>query len=278
MTGREAMKQAARRLAASGMENAERAARLLLEEALGVSTAGLIQALGRDYTAEQLRAFMDMAARAERGEPVQYVLGHWDFYGRSFKCDRRALIPRMETERLAEAALAALPKDGSPAVMDAGCGTGCIGVTIKLLRPHAHVTLCDVSADALSLTRENAEALGAGVELLEADMREPFPGGPYDMIVSNPPYVNAADMARLSTSICHYEPHTALFGGADGLDFVRALALRAGDSLRAGGSLLVEIGYDQAGQALELMGTAGLSAEAIPDYSGILRVISARKV
>jgi release factor glutamine methyltransferase len=278
MTGREAMKKAARMLDAAGREDAERAARLLLEESLGVSTAGLIQALGRDYTDDVLKGFMDMAGRAAAGEPVQYILGRWDFYGYSFKCDSRALVPRPETERLVEAVLAAMPKDETLDVMDAGAGTGCIGITIKLKRSASRVVLCDISRDALSLARENADALHADVTLLEADMRLPFPGGLYDVIVSNPPYINAADMKRLSTSISEYEPYKALYGGEDGLDFVRVLVLRAEDSLKPQGRLFVEIGYDQADRALELMKTAGLEACAIPDYSGILRVISARKV
>lgn len=278
MTGREALKRAARSLEAAGRDDADRAARLLMEEALGVSTAGLIQALGREYAGDSLKRYFDMVARASAGEPVQYILGRWDFYGYSFRCDRRALIPRPETERLVEAALAAIPKDRPLTVMDAGCGTGCIGITLKLLRPQACVSLCDISRDALSLARENAEALGAAVSLAEADMRQPLPGGPYDIIVSNPPYINTADMKMLCATVREHEPHTALFGGEDGMDFIQALAMRAGDSLKADGRLFIEIGYDQAERALKLMNTAGLAAGAIPDYSGILRVIDARKV
>jgi release factor glutamine methyltransferase len=276
MTVRQVLNGAQLRLTAAGLED-DRAARVLLEEALGVSPTGLITALTQEMDSGRLTTFEAMVERAARNEPVQYIIGKWDFYGRTFKTDRRALVPRPETELLAEAALAAMPTGAGLRVLDAGCGTGCIGISIKLERPAARVTLIDISGEALALAGENAALLGAEVELVAADMRLKLPGGPYDIIVSNPPYINAADMAELAPVVRDHEPRLALFGGEDGLDFIRALADRAGDSLQANGAMFIEVGYDQAAVAIKLLKQAGVDADALPDYSGVLRVIAARK-
>jgi release factor glutamine methyltransferase len=277
MTAREALAEAKASLLASGREDGGRIALLLLGDALGLPHAALIAALDGPLDGGALARFRAMAERAAAGEPAQYILGHWDFYGRRFITDARALIPRPETELLAEAVLAAMPAGEPLSVVDAGCGTGCIGVTIKLERPMAAVTLCDVSRGALALAGENAGRLGADVALAEADMRRPFPGGPYDIIVSNPPYIDAAGMDGLPDTVARFEPKLALFGGEGGLDFVRALAARAQDSLRDGGRMFVEIGYGQADRAAGILSEAGLRAAARPDYAGIPRIMAARK-
>lgn len=277
MTAREALAWATVHLTQSGMEDGRRAAQVLLAEASGLDGGALLLGLDQPLCDSASAAFCRMVERAACGEPMQYILGHWDFYGRTFQTDRRALIPRPETERLVEEALKAIPPGNAADVIDVGCGTGCIGITLKLERPFVRIALCDLSDDALALARENAAALRAGVTFRKADMRLPLPGGPYDVIASNPPYINGEDMAKLSANVRDHEPELALYGGEDGLDFVRALADRAGDSLKPGGTLLIEIGYDQAGQALEIMKTTGMHAQAIADYSGVLRVIVARK-
>lgn len=277
MTGREAWKKAARLLSGAGRDDCADTARRMLEEALGVSPSELVGVMDQPMDDGVARGFLSMAGRVAGGEPLQYVLGRWDFYGRPFRCDRRALIPRPETELLVEAALKEIPPDELLSVMDAGCGAGCIGVTVKLERPLATVTLCDVSAGALALARENAELLGANVSILRADMRQPFPGGPYDVILSNPPYVSAREMEALPREIREHEPVVALLGGEDGMDYIRALAERAADDLSTGGRLFVEVGCGQAGGAVELFAAAGLRAGTFPDYAGIPRVVAARK-
>lgn len=277
MKGRDALAWAAGRLASAGWEDSDRAALLLLKEATGLTGMAFYDVLDMHLLKWKLAAYRVMVNRAMNGEPVQYILGQWDFYGRTFKTDKRALIPRPETELLAEAALKAMPCDQAVTILDAGCGTGCIGITIKLERPAAHVTLCDISSAALALAKENAGLLGADVMIVDADMRKQFPGAPYDIIISNPPYINTKDMGQLSPVVRGHEPHLALYGGEDGLDLIRALAARAGDSLKQGGRLFIEAGYDQAESAIKIMNAAGLASEAIPDYSGTLRVISSRK-
>jgi release factor glutamine methyltransferase len=185
------------------------------------------------------------------------------------------LIPRPETELLAEATLKAIPPSVPLKVIDAGCGTGCIGITLKLERPASEVVLCDISESALGLAAENAARLCADVQLIRADMRLPFPGGPYDIIVSNPPYIDAADIEGLSPTVKDHEPRLALFGGTDGLDYVRSLADRAADSLRPEGRLFIEVGYNQAEKTIAILNTIGAEAAALPDYSGIPRVVAA---
>lgn len=278
MTVREALAWAAGRINPNDRENGRQAALFLLQEATGLCGAPFYDSLEQQLPPQALAEFQDYVGRAASGEPVQYILGHWEFYGYRFKTDQRALIPRPETERLVEEALRAIPDAQPSDVIDAGCGTGCIGITVKLKRPLIRMTVCDVSREALALAGENAASLGANVKLLQADMRQCIPGGPYDAILSNPPYINSADMETLPCNVRCHEPRLALHGGVDGLDFVRALADRAFDSLKTGGRLLVEIGYDQAERALRLMELAGLEASAIPDYAGIPRVITARKV
>lgn len=277
MTLRQALHDTRQTLRAAGVEGADSIAMLLLKETGGMAYAALVAAMDAPMDDRLLDRYRAMAKRAARGEPVQYILGHWDFYGRRYNTDARALIPRPETELLVEAALAAMPTDRALHVMDAGAGTGCIGITVKLERPCSHVALCDVSTDALALTRENAALLGAGVELLMADMRLPFPGAPYDIIVSNPPYIDAADMVKLPPNVAGYEPRLALFGGGDGLDIIRALACRAIDGMADGGRMFVEIGYNQADAAMSIFREAGMQAAVRPDYAGIPRILTARK-
>lgn len=277
MTVREALAWAMVQLKQAGAEDGRRIAMLLLGDAAKLDASALLLNTDTALQDGALANFYQMIKRACAQEPVQYILGWWDFYGRTFRTDRRALIPRPETERLVEEALAVIPIGQTFQVIDVGCGTGCIGITLKLERPEASVTLADVSEEALSLASENAIALKADAACLHADMLKPLPGGPYDVIASNPPYINGADMAGLAASVREHEPHLALYGGEDGLVFVRALALRAAESLKPGGWLFIEIGYDQAEKAAAIMKAAGLEARAISDYSGVLRVIAARK-
>ncbi len=265
-------------LRAAGLTD-PRAARLLLEHALGMQGAALLAALDAPLSPAAQAAFEGAVARAAASEPLQYVLGSWDFYGRPFRCDRRALIPRADTETLAQAALEAMKPPGNAQAhcLDVGCGTGCVGITLKLECPAAEVTLCDISAEALALAAENAALLGADVALVQADLRASLPGGPYDVIVSNPPYINAADMAALPAQVAAHEPHLALYGGPDGLDLVRALAAHAPNALRPGGAIFIEIGYDQSAAAQTILRAALGNARAIRDLCGVERVVTARK-
>lgn len=201
-----------------------------------------------------------LATRRSLGEPMAYLLGERDFFGRTFRCSPAALIPRPETEHLVENALTLVDATAAPTILDVGTGTGCIAITLALERPNAQVTALDVSADALALARENAKRLRAGnVEFtqshwfsaVEADAK-------FDLIVSNPPYIVPGD-AHLAQGDLRFEPAVALVDAVDGLESYRQLALGAMKHLKSGGWLVVEHGYDQGESVPTLIKTTGFA-------------------
>ena len=223
-------------------------------------------------------AFKAGVFRLFEGEPVQYILGVWLFYGFEFKVDKRALIPRPETELLVEKALEALVPGKACRVADVGCGTGCIGLSLGKLRPQARVTLLDISLEALALSQENGLRLGVSARFERWDMRQgPLPGTPYDMIVSNPPYISRVEVDELALRVRGYEPRLALEGGDDGLSFYRALAARGADSLAPGGMMLCELGIGQAQDVSGLMDALFGEMQVWPDMEGIPRIWAGKK-
>ncbi|MCX6998668.1 MAG: peptide chain release factor N(5)-glutamine methyltransferase [Kiritimatiellaeota bacterium] len=215
------LKRLAARLQAAGVDEAQTKAEVLLAHALGCRRLEVYTHPERRLTpvlVEQLRA---QSRRLAAGEPLQYVLGAAEFYGRSFKTDPRALIPRPETELLVETALG-LPlvwKRAAPRVADAGAGTGCLAITLALERPGAHIFAVDISADALALARENAQRHGvsARIAFMRGDGLAAFAPASLDLVVSNPPYVPTEEWNALPRDIRDHEPRVALDGGADGL-------------------------------------------------------------
>ena len=221
---------------------------------------------------EELDAWL---SRRVQGEPLQYILGHTGFMGYDFLCDRRALIPRFDTETLVDGALCDMRGQAAPRVLDMCCGTGCIGLSVALKRPDARVTLCDISPEALSLARENAVRLGADVSLREGDLFEAVKGERFDYILCNPPYLTEEDMASLSREV-RFEPSLALSGGGDGLDFYRRIAKSAPAYLNKGGRVCLEVGLGQAGDVAALLKGAGFGeADTLRDMSGVERVVRA---
>lgn len=202
------------------------------------------------------------------GEPLQYVLGEWEFFGLPFYVDETVLIPRPDTERLAETALNLLTEDRHE-VLDLCCGSGCIGIALAALGG-ARVTAADVSADALAMTERNARRNGVTVKTVRSDL---FDGveGTFDLIVSNPPYLSKDEMDTMDRSL-RYEPALALYGGEDGLAFYRRIARDYRSFLKPGGVLLLEIGYTQKDAVKALFG----ECECIYDYGGNPRVITVR--
>lgn len=200
-----------------------------------------------------------LLARRVRQEPLAYILGYREFYGRRFRVTPDVLIPRQETETLITAILELerrLPKNAR--VLDLGTGSGCIGVTLKLERPNLSVTLSDVSPGALGVAAANARALGADVELVLSNAFENLQG-PFHCIVSNPPYV--ANSEHLPIEVGEHEPHMALFSGPSGLEFYRRLANEASSHLDAGtGFLLFEVGDGQARSVSDLFADRGWTA------------------
>ena len=223
---------------------------------------------------ESLEGFV---TRLLEGEPLQYVLGETVFMGHPFKVDRRALIPRPETELLVEAVLKneGLWHKELPCVADIGTGSGCIAISLTMASPRARFQAVDISPAALDLARENARALGVEdrIDFIQGDLLEPLDPESLDAIVSNPPYVATSEYARLPREIHDHEPPMALEGGRDGLSVISKLVQQAATRLKSGGILLMEIGENQAAQVRELMEAAGyFNVEILKDLAGQDRI------
>lgn len=211
------------------------------------------------------KALQPLIERRLSGEPLQYVLGEWEFYGLPFYVDRTVLIPRPDTECLVEAALPLLSEDRRD-VLDLCCGSGCIGIALAV-NGGAKVTAADVSADALAMSERNARRNGVSLKTVQSDL---FDGieETFDLIVSNPPYLSRSEMESADDSL-RYEPALALYGGEDGLDVYRRIAAVYRSYLRPGGTLLLEIGMTQKEAVEALFETC----RCINDYGGRPRVI-----
>jgi release factor glutamine methyltransferase len=264
---------AARRLAAAGCETPVLDARLLLQAAAGISREELILGPDRPLTPEQRASFDSFIARREQHEPVSRILGEREFYGRPFRVTEATLDPRPDTEMLIDAALALMPKGAR--LLDLGTGAGVIAATLLAERPDASGVATDLSPEALKVARENAARAGVAARLafLKGSWFEPVEGS-FDIIVSNPPYIPAHEIAELSPDVRNFDPHLALVGGADGLEPYRAIASRAAHYLAAGGHVLVEIGAGQAGDVRAIFAAAGFGgARQHNDLGGHVRCL-----
>ncbi|KYC28857.1 N5-glutamine methyltransferase, modifies release factors RF-1 and RF-2 [Sterolibacterium denitrificans] len=251
-------------------------ARLLLQHLSGLSASALVAHPEYPLDAAVAAAYAALVARRAAGEPMAYLTGRREFYGRDFFVAPGVLIPRPETELLVELALAKVAGIAAPRILDLGCGSGCIGISLALERPDARVTALDASGEALAIARRNAQALGARVELLESDwfaaLASRCGSERYHLIVSNPPYIAEAD-PHLRQGDLRFEPLCALASGADGLDALRRIAAEAPAHLHPAGWLLFEHGFDQVGAARELLLAAGYGRiEQQRDLAGIVRV------
>ena len=270
---RDALDSALVPLRAARVDTPRLDAEVLLAEALGVDRTALVVDPGRELDGPATRRFQEMMRRRvfDR-EPVAYILGRKGFRRLDLSVDRRVLIPRPETEHLVEAALG-LP-DGAR-VVDVGTGSGAVALALKDERPDLDVTATDVDVGALAVARANAERLGLAVRFVQADLLAP--GEPADAVVSNPPYVTAAEMTRLAPEIARHEPRGALFGGTDGLDVVRRLleAIAAADAPPS--FVALEVGADQSDAVGELLAAKGYAAGTVEDLAGIERVVVGRR-
>lgn len=225
-----------------------------------ITTKGL-----RPMIREQWDALGTFLQRVVDGEPVQYVVGNADFFGRVFTCDKRTLIPRPETEELVERVLTAAKTMGPEPlrIVDVGTGTGCIAITLDLELPDARVTATELSAEALALARQNAAAMGSEVDFVQTDLLAGLEAESADLIVSNPPYVGLREKHRMDADVLKHEPESALFAGEDGLDTIKRLLPEAHRCLRPGGRLFLEIGDEQGPAVLELLTAGGWSEPAV---------------
>ena len=279
-TWRERLVSAQARLEAAGIEEADVKLRWVAAHLL---RTGLLDVLGHgDSVPDSFRGrcFEEAVARLETDEPVQYVIGETDFMGLRIRCDRRALIPRPETERLvgcAEEFLETLP--GAPAVVDVCTGTGCIACALARRVPRARVAATDISADALALAAENAREWGVEVEWRRGDLLEGIIPNRMDLVVSNPPYVRRDECARLPRTVRDFEPRLALDGGPDGLAVISRLVEEAARVLTSGGRLMMEIGDDQADAVMEMLcrNPRFKNPTRRYDYAGRARVATAER-
>ncbi len=242
----------------------------------GLSHVRIVGHPEEELDAGALARFDALAARRVNGEPLAYLIGEREFYGRDFRVGPAVLIPRPETEHLVEAALSRQGGE-SARVVDLGCGSGAIAITLALEAPLWQVSAVDLSAEALKLARANAERLGAAVTFCEGSWYRALPPAErYDLIVSNPPYIAVQDR-HLEQGDVRFEPRMALTDGDDGLSCLREIAAGAVERLLPGGWLMLEHGFDQGSAVRTLLLHQGLQAvETLPDLAGLDRVTLGR--
>lgn len=276
---RQHLAEAAAQLAAAGVDKPRLTAELLLAHALGRERSYLYAHPEDDLDIDRRRAaFTDMVRRRAEGTPLQYLTGVQEFYGRPFAVSPAVLIPRPETELVIAAALELVPGDAPARIADIGTGSGCLAVTLALERPRAVVVATDISPAALALARRNADALGARVEFLESDLLAAAPG-PFDLVVSNPPYIPDSEWATLQREVRDHEPRLALLAGPTGAEVYARLIPQAHAALRPGGGLVLELGYSSAPAVRALLtAEAWASVSTRPDAQGWERVLTARRM
>jgi release factor glutamine methyltransferase len=253
-------------------------AELLLAHGLGLSRLELYTQFDRPLSEGELSDCRELVRRRGTREPVAYVIGHWGFRRLDLMVDDRVLVPRPETELVVERCLRLLEGRERPAVVDVGTGSGAIALSLKDERPDARVTAVDVSVDALAVASSNAERLGLDVTFVQSDLLDQAEGGPFDLVVSNPPYVPAGEVDALEPEVAVYEPRLATVAGEDGLEVYRRLLPPAVERLAPGGWLVLECGAGQAAAVVaELAGLGYGDAEVDRDLAGIDRVVWARR-
>jgi release factor glutamine methyltransferase len=268
----EVLRGTERYLADRGVENPRLNAEHLLAHALGLKRMELYLQFDRPLAESERAPLRDLVKRRGTREPLQHVLGTAEFHGRTFACDKRALVPRPETEQLVELALEIAKDKPAATILDIGTGSGVIVLTIALELPSATLHATDLSPDALVLAAENAarHALTDRIVFHQADLLPPD-GTRFDLIIANLPYIPAEEIASLSPEVRH-DPASALDGGADGLDLIRRLIETAPDRLAPGGALLLEIGLGQADAVNTLLLARKFRDISVrPDYQNIPR-------
>jgi release factor glutamine methyltransferase len=254
----EIVERAAATLADAGVPTPRADAEWIVAHSLGMNRSDLV---ADSHKVVEDAAVWPLVDRRAAREPLAYVLGEWGFRRLTLRCDARALVPRPETEQVVERCLELLRDVASPRVLDVGTGTGAIALALKDERPDASVIALDASADALALARENAELTGLDIEFLHADLHDGLPAGPFDLVVSNPPYVRADEMDALDPEVRNWEPRAALVDERQTAALVRA----AHAVLAPGGHLVLEIHAAGAREVVHLFEEAGYAEVRITE-------------
>ena len=270
-----------KRLKAAGVEMAQLEARELVCFAADKTREQFFRDLPLYASDEVERRVEELTRRRLAGEPVAYIIGEWEFYGLPLDIDRQVLIPRADTETLVDCALPFLRQNPGSRVLDLCAGSGCIGLAVASQVGDCRVTLGDLSEGALRICRQNIRRNGLSdrVAPMQVDAMKAPPRqlGTYDCILCNPPYIPSGDIPGLDVSVKDYEPHGALDGGEDGLDFYRSVTTLWREALRTGGMLFFEVGIGQADDVLRLMRSVGFGdLEITADPAGIPRVVYGR--
>ncbi|MBE0645600.1 MAG: peptide chain release factor N(5)-glutamine methyltransferase [Bacteroidetes bacterium] len=270
-----------------GIDEAKRSAEYLLAHAMGQKRLQLYLRFDQPVADDELARFRELVRRRLKHEPVQYLVGTTEFYGMEFAVSPAVLIPRPETEHLVEAIIDRVRDERLPRtarILDIGTGSGIIAITLAAQLPEVQVTGIDISSAGLDLARENAarNKVDGRLSLLSHDILLPQldgVGAPFDIVVSNPPYIAQSEIETLQPEVRAYEPVAALTDGGDGLAFYRRMAALLPRLLVPGGMLGVEIGFGQASEVTAIFAGAGLGdIEIIKDYSGIERVVLGRLI
>ncbi|AKF06220.1 putative N(5)-glutamine methyltransferase PrmC [Sandaracinus amylolyticus] len=275
------MKWSADDFASRGIESARLDAELLVAHALGLDRVKLYMDLDRPLAPDELTKIRELVLRRRKREPVAYILGRREFFGRGFEVSPAVLIPRPDTETLIEAALERLPEDASGAVLDLCTGSGAIAVTLAAERTGIEVDATDLSEAALEVAKKNASKLGVAerVRFHHGDLFAALPSPrEYALIACNPPYIAEHERATLAPDVAQHEPGMALFSGPEGLDVLHRLCAEAPKWLAPGASILIEVGAGQAPAVIALLERAGLvEGRAHQDLGGHERVVEARR-
>ena len=300
MTVLEAIQKSADFLGRKGVESPRLQTELLLAHLLKMPRMKLYLNFERALTTAETNTLREFIKRRGQREPLQHIIGSTSFCGLEMAVNRHALVPRPETELLAEAGWQFLAETGVPTALDLGTGTGCIAITLALKCPEAKITATDNSADALALARENAVRNGVAdrIEFLQGDGFAPLQSAGqaaspsptknsdagklpvllFDLIISNPPYIPSAEIATLQPEVQDFDPRSALDGGADGLDFYRMFSMQAKPFLKPDGQLMLEFGDGQAEAVQRIFEAEKWIVEAVKeDYSHRARVLIVRR-
>lgn len=277
MNPRELIRETAELFRGAGVPDPENDAALILSYLTGFPHLNLRLDTDHDLGAETVFQYRSLSARRIAREPLQYILRAAPFGGLSFHVDQRVLIPRPETELLCEWALELFSGSCTPRILDLCCGSGCIGILLKSRLPKAEVWASDDSADALEVAELNALRLGADVRFVHSDLFSGLYGPPYDLIISNPPYIPSLLCRSLQPEVMR-EPSVALDGGDDGLSFYRRICREAPDRLVSGGFLMMELGDGESDSVVSMMKNAGFDRVTVRnDYQSLPRMICGMK-